>query len=480
LKNIVITYYLLSITYQRGGQVMSKKIIIIGGGPGGYVAAIRAAQLGAETTLVERAEIGGVCLNVGCIPTKTLLRTAHEAHALQTGAYAGLLADNVRLDWGELQKHKQNVVNRLKGGVEGLLKANKVKVIRGKAKLLADKSIQIDGKETIRGDVIIIAVGTSPSFPPVPGLDSAGVIDSTGALSLAKIPKSMVIWGVGIVALEFASMYRSAGTEVTVIGRRPIILKECDAQIAEALRKSLQKEGVKFLSKTTITGVKKAEQGLKITAKTGDTEQELVAEKLLVATGRKVNSEGIGLEGLSIKLDGDTLVVDSNFMTNIPNVYAIGDCNGHAMLAHAASAQGVYAVEHAMGHKAYYNKDVVPSCVYTSPEIGAVGLTEEQVKESDIDYYVGHFPLAGNGKSLIEGYTDGFVKLIFEKEYDSLIGAHIIGPGATELIAELGLAMNMEATVDDIISTIHAHPTVNESIMEAALDAKGMAIHWKR
>ena len=457
---------------------MGKKIIIIGGGPGGYVAAIRAAQLGAETILIERADLGGVCLNVGCIPTKTLLHTAHEVHALNIGSYAGLKVDNVRLDWNELQKHKVSVVDRLRGGVEGLLKANNVKVIRGNATLQADRSVLVDGKETIKGDVIILAVGTSPSFPDIPGLDNAGVLDSTDALSLPKVPKSMVVWGVGIVALEFASMYNAIGTEVTVIGRRPIILKECDAQIAETLRKAMKKEGVKFLAETTITEVKKSAKGLKIFTESGKTKQELNAETLLVATGRKVNSEGIGLENLSIELKWDTIVVDENFMTNVPDVYAIGDCNGQAMLAHAASAQGVAAVEHAMGHPAFYNGNVVPSCVYTSPEIGAVGLTEEEVKESGTPYYVGNFPLAGNGKSLIEGYTDGFVKLIFEKEYDSLIGAHIIGPSATELIAELTLAMNMEATADDIFAAIHPHPSVNESIMEAALDARGRAIHW--
>ena len=458
---------------------MSKKVIIIGGGPGGYVAAIRAAQLGAETTLIERAEIGGVCLNVGCIPTKTLLRTAHEYHALNIGAYAGISVDKVKLDWKALLGHKVSVVNKLKGGVESLLKANGVKIVRGKAVLQKDKSILVDGKDKLTGDVIIIAVGTSPSAPSIPGLNNDGVIDSTGALSLTDIPKSMVIWGVGIVALEFASMYNAVGTKVTVIGRRPNILKECDSQIADALKKAMQKEGINFLAKTTITEVKKATKGLSITTESGNDKKELNAEILLVATGRKVNSENLGLDRLSIKQNGDVISVNENFETNIPGIYAIGDCNGQAMLAHAASAQGVAAVEHALGHKAFYNKDVVPSCVYTSPEIGAVGLTEEQAKEADIPYYVGSFPLAGNGKSLIEGYTDGFVKLIFEKEYDSLIGAHIIGPSATELIAELTLAMSMEATVDDIIATIHPHPTVNEAIMEAALDAKNRAIHWK-
>ena len=456
---------------------MAKKIIIIGGGPGGYVAAIRAAQLGAETVLIERAELGGVCLNVGCIPTKTLLRTAHEIYALKTNAYAGLSVDNIYLDWDELLKHKVSVVNKLKSGVEGLLKVNGVKVIRGKAVLNSDMSVQVEGKEKITGDIIILAVGTSPSFPPIPGLDNEGVIDSTGALSLKKIPDSMVVWGVGIVALEFASMYNAIGTKVTVIGRRPIILKECDAQIAETLRKTMKKEGVEFLANTTITEVRKSLKGLKIITQSGDKLGDLNAEVLLVATGRKVNSKNLGLESLAIALDGDTILVDENFETNVPGIYAIGDCNGQVMLAHAASAQGVAVVEQVHGFKTQYRKDVVPSCVYTSPEIGAVGLTEEKAKEQGIPYYVGNFPLTGNGKAMIEGYTDGFVKLIFDKEYDSLIGAHIIGPGATELIAELSLAMNMEATVDDIIATVHAHPTVHEAIMEAAMDAKGMAIH---
>ena len=457
---------------------MGKKIAVIGGGPGGYVAAIRAAQMGAETTLIESGKLGGVCLNVGCIPTKALLRSAHEVYALKTGAYAGLLADNVRLDWDKLQEHKEGIVSRLTGGVENLLKANGVKIIRGRAGLQSDKSIIVDGKIPVQADVIILAVGTSPSSPPIPGLDSEGVIDSTGALSLSEIPESMVIWGVGVVALEFASMFNAAGTDVTVIGRRPGILKEMDAQVGETLRKAMQEEGVSFLSGSTITGVKKTAKGLAMTVQSGEEKKELKAETLLVATGRKVNTEGLGLENLSIRLDGDAIAVDDKFMTNVPGIYAIGDCNGQVMLAHAASAQGIAAVEHALGHPSFYNGDAVPSCVYTTPEIGSVGLTEAGAKERGIDYNVGHFPLAGNGKAMIEGYTDGFVKLIFDKEYDGLIGAHIIGPGATEMITELSLAISMQATVDEITATIHPHPTVNEAVAEAALDAKGIAIHW--
>ena len=464
---------------------MGKKIIVIGGGPGGYVAAIRAAQLGAETTLIERAAIGGACLNVGCIPTKTLLHTAHEFHALNVGSYAGLKADNVRVDWNELQKHKVSVVERLRGGVEGLLKANKVKVIRGNATLQADKSVVVDSKEgkeseenPLACDNIIIATGAVPASIPNIVVDGDTIINSDHALALTEIPKSMAIIGGGVIGCEFAQVFARLKCEVTIFEAMPQLLPGLDSDAAKLLHKALEQDGIKIHLNARITLAEKTSKGLKIISDSGEAKKEFNVETLLVAIGRKANLEGLGLESLSIEQQWGAIVVDENFMTNVPGIYAIGDCNGQTMLAHAASAQGVAAVEHAMGHPAFYNKDVVPSCVYTSPEIGTVGLTEEQAKERGIEHYVGSFPFAGNGKSLIKGYTDGFVKLIFEKEYDSLIGAHIIGPSATELIAELALAMNMEATVDDILATIHPHPTVNEAIMEAALDAKGGAIHW--
>ena len=465
---------------------MKKKIAIIGGGPGGYVAAIRAAQLGAETTLIERAEIGGACLNVGCIPTKTLLHTAHEVHALNIGAYAGLKVDNVRFDWSELQKHKVSVVGRLKSGIESLLKANKVKVIRGSAKLIDVNTISVvsDGKESkITSDKIIIATGAAPTEIPNIPVDGDAIINSNHALSLKELPKSMAIIGGGVIGCELAQVYVRLGCEVTIFEAMTQLLPGSDADAAKLLLKALEKDGVKIHLNARITTAKKTSKGAVVTFEAMQGEQvgkdaQITVQKLLVAVGRKPVLGNLGLDEVGVLHENGFIKINDQMQTNIEDIYAVGDCNGQVMLAHAASAQGVAAVEHAMEHPAFYNKDVVPSCVYTSPEIGAVGITEQQAKERGISYYVGNFPLMGNGKSLIEGYTDGFVKLIFEKEYDSLIGAHIIGPSATELIAEVTLAMNMEATVDDILATIHAHPSVNEAIMEAALDAKGGAIHW--
>lgn len=455
-----------------------KKIAIIGAGPGGYVAAIRAAQLGAKVDLIEAEAVGGTCLNVGCIPTKALLHTAELYREISEGKSMGIETDKLTVNWPKVMSQKSGVVKRLVGGVEGLLKANGVTVHRGYATLVSPRQIALCGGRKIEADTIIVAVGSEPVTIPFPGHDLPGVIDSTGALSLPEQPASVVIMGGGVIGVEFAALYRAFGAEVTIVEMLPEILPSLDAELAAMLRQELTRQGVKILTGAKLTGVKQDGKLLMAEIAAGNSQQMVKAEYVLVAVGRKPRTGGMGLEKLGVNLDRGRIKVDKNFMTNIPGIYAIGDCNGQMMLAHAASAQGVAAVEHAMGHKNAYYGDIIPACVYTHPEAAGVGLTEEQAIAKGIQYQVGRFPLAGNGKTLIECGGTGLVKILCGKKYGEIIGVHIFGPRATDLIAEAALAIRLEATVDELISTIHAHPTVSEAMAEAALAVNGISIHW--
>ncbi len=457
-----------------------KRIIVVGGGPGGYVAAIRAAQLGAEVHIVEVEAMGGTCLNVGCIPTKALLHTAELYSQLQHGKSIGLKADKVSIDWPALQSRKHAVVNKLVKGVESLLKANKVIIHRGSAVLKDIKTVEISGTEPklITADAIILAVGSEPVQIPFPGADLTGVIDSTGALSLPKVPESMVIIGGGVIGVEFADLYSSLGCKVTVVELLPEVLPAVDVEIAGLLKQQLAKRGVSFMTGAKLTAVRHSVSGLTASITVDNKTVEIGAEYVLVAVGRKPRTAKIGLEELGVKMERGKVMVDKNFSTNIPGLYAIGDCNGQIMLAHAASAQGIAAAEHIMGHAAAYFANTIPSCIYTSPEVAGVGLTEEQVKQNEMEYKFGKFSLGGNGKSIIENGGIGLIKIIAGKKYGEILGVHMIGPRVTDMIAEAALAIRLEATVDELISTIHAHPTVSEAVGEAALAVEEMAIHW--
>lgn len=458
---------------------MAKRVIVIGGGPGGYVAAIRAAQLGAEVHLVEKTKLGGTCLNIGCIPTKVLLHTAEMYQKLKHGEKTGLIVENSRVDWSVLQKHKANIVNRLVQGVGGLLKANKITVHNGEAILQDAQTVKVVGENavTLQGDIIILAVGSEPARIPINGIDLPGVIDSTGALSLPEIPRSLLIAGGGVIGAEFAQLYSALGTEVTVVEMLPEILPPIDGQLTQIIKKELTKLGVTFM---TDTGLMEIQQGDELIArvKTKDSEKLIPAQYILISVGRKPNTQGLGLEQLGIQTNKGAIVVDEHFMTNVSGVYAIGDCNAQMMLAHVASAQGMAAVEYALGEHAFYNNKVIPSCVYTVPEIAGVGLTEEQAKAQELSYKVGVFPLAANGKSMIDDGDCGLVKVIADAQSGEILGAHIIGPRATDMIGELALAMNMQATTEEIVATIHAHPTVSEAIAEAAHAVFANPIHW--
>lgn len=448
------------------------KIAVIGAGPGGYVCAIRAAQLGAEVHIIEKGNCGGTCLNVGCIPTKVLLHSADSLNIVKEGH--GLLADNPRVDWAALQEHKQAIVSRLVNGVQGLLRANKVVFHRGEASFKDEKTVVVDGKETLSADAFVIATGSMAAKIPFPGHDLEGVIDSTQGLSLAEVPKSMVILGGGVIGCEFAYLFRSLGADITIIEMLPQILPPVDDQISALMRTELEALGIRILTGEKLSGVEKSGSGLIAKVESGE---EIPCEKLLVSIGRAPNTKQLNLDAIGVKNERGAVLVDENFATSIPGIYAIGDSNAKQMLAHAAMAQGEFIAEKIMGNQALYNADCVPSCIFTRPQVAGVGLTEKAAKERGIDYKVGLFPLAANGKALIEGSERGLVKII-TNEYEQIIGAHIIGSGAVEMIGEMSLAINMEVLVEDVVATIHAHPTISEAWAEAVLAVSDRAIHW--
>lgn len=459
---------------------MAKKIVIIGGGPGGYVAAIRAAQLGAEVHIVEAEKFGGTCLNVGCIPTKALMHTAELYQAVQQGGKYGVKAGSVELDWNAAMNNKQRVVNRLVKGVESLLKANKVTIHLGRAELKDEKTVVITGEqaEELKADAIVLAVGSEPVKLRLLGAELTGVIDSTGALKLKTVPATLIIIGGGVIGVEFAALYNSLGSKVTVVEMLPEILPSVEREIAVKLRQQLEKEGVDFLTGAGLKEIKQGQSGLVACVRHGETMLELAGEYVLIGVGRSPRTNDLGLERLGMTLERGKIAVGANFETSIQGIYAVGDCNGLSLLAHAASAQGAACVEAIMGHKAAYFGHIVPACIYTNPEIGSVGITEEEAGKRGLAVKIGVFPLSANGKALIENGGVGMIKIIAGAKHGELLGVHIIGPRATELIAEATLAIRLEATVDELISTIHAHPTVSEAMAEAAMAVDGLAIHW--
>lgn len=457
-------------------------VVVIGGGPGGYVAAIRAAQLGAAVTLIEKEHLGGTCLNVGCIPTKALLHPAELVRSAQEGAAFGIHITIDKICWSETLAYKDSVVRKLTDGVGGLLRGNGVNVIRGTASFLKAKTLEIakaDGSHQIlEADKIIIATGSVPVMPPIPGLrESRYVVDSTGALSMNALPASMVIIGGGVIGIEFACALSALGCKVTIVEALPRLAPSLDGEMATHLAKQLAAQGIELLLEHKVVSIADGEQAATVTVEHGGSSKELTAEKVLCAVGRRPYTDGLNAEAAGIRSERGKILVDEYLQTNIPGVYAIGDCLAQIMLAHTASAQGEVAAENAMGETKPYRPSCVPSCIYSFPEIAGVGLTEEQVKEKNIPYYVGRFPLAANGRSLIANGGEGIIKVLIGKELDEVLGVHILGPCATELIAEAALAISMEATAEEIIETIHAHPTVTEAIREAVLASQNRAIH---
>jgi len=461
------------------------KVVVIGGGPGGYVAAIRAAQLGGEVILVEKERIGGTCLNIGCIPTKSLLHTAELYEEAVNGASYGVIAD-VKLDFVKAQERKAAVTNQLVSGVEGLLAINKVKVISGEASFTGKDSIEVKltngGTETIKADRFIIATGSVPAMPPLPGIDAKQCIDSTGALALQEVPKTMVIVGGGVIGVEIATLYSTLGCKVTIIEMQKEILPMMDGELTKVIRQKLSRKGVEIYLEAKVLSIKDDGTQAQVSVEMSDGKTKVFpCEKALISVGRRTNTQALALDKAGVINDRGRVTVNDKMETNVPGIYAIGDCIGKVMLAHIASAHGEVAAENAMGsnapgHESIFDIKTNPSCVYTNPEFASVGLTEEKAKEQGVEYIVGKFPLSGNGRSLIMG-GDGMVKFIAGKEYKEILGAHILGPRATDLIAECALAIQLEATIDEVIATIHAHPTVAEAVREAAMAVDKRAIH---
>lgn len=459
------------------------KVIVIGGGPGGYVAAIRAAQLGAKVTLVEKGSLGGTCLNVGCTPTKVLINTADKFKEIEDFKMIGIDFDEKpKINWKALQSRKTDIVNHLIEGVFGLLKYNGVEIIEGKASFKDSKSIQVqksDGSiEEIESEYFIIATGSKVFMPSIPGVDLEGVIDSSGALSLEKLPKRMIIVGGGVIGSEFAYLFNSLGVEVTMIEMLPNILPPIDRQVANSVMEELISGGVKIFTSSKVLNISENDENLIVKFQTEYEVKEISADKVLLSVGRIAVLDDLKLENTGIKTQKMGIKVDQTMKTNVPNIYAIGDVTGINMLAHVASEQGMVAAENIMGKESKMLYNAVPACLYINPEVASVGLTEEEAVKKGIKYKKGTFKFENNGKALILNEANNtFIKIISNEKYNEILGVHIYGPRATDLIHEASLAIRLEATVDELVTTIHAHPTLAESIKEAAMAVDGKAIH---
>ena len=452
-------------------------IVVLGAGPGGYVAAIRAAQLGKAVAIVEQAAAGGVCLNVGCIPTKTLVRNAEILHLAGIGAKRGIRIETDGVDIEKAIAAKDAVVRQLTGGVEMLLKGNGVEIYKGKGIATMQKTILVEGEKPVEigYDKLIIATGSRPATLPIPGADGDYVADSTDLLSTKKIPAHLIIIGGGVVGCEFASIFRSFGSQVTVIEMLPRLLANMDSEVSAALQTSFRRQKIDVKLETAVTGMEKTDGGVRVLVKKGEEESTIEGDLVLVSVGRKANTAG--LEALDLATDRGFVKTDDDFATSAPDVYAIGDVTGRFMLAHAASAMGVQVVETICEGGVPAGLGAVPGCVFTAPEIGAVGLTEAQARDAYGEILVGRFPLAASGKALAMGETEGMYKLIAETKTEKIVGAHLVGAGATELVSTVAAYMAMGATLKDVTKTIFAHPTLAECIMEAAHDAEGCCVH---
>ena len=456
-------------------------VIIIGSGPGGYVCAIRAAQLGLKVACVEgRETLGGTCLNIGCIPSKALLHSTHMLHETHENfGKMGLIGAAPTVDWDKMQGYKADVVTANTKGIEFLFKKNKVTWLKGWATIPAAGQVKI-GEDVHTARAIIIATGSEPSSLPGVTVDEKTVVTSTGALALPGIPKTMVVIGAGVIGLEMGSVYARLGTEVTVVEYLDAITPGADAEVAKALQRMLQKQGLKFILGAAVQGVTTSETGATVNykLKKDDTAASLSADVVLVATGRKPYTAGLGLEALGLEmLPRGQIKVDAHFQTSVPGLYAIGDAIPGPMLAHKAEDEGMAAAEIIAGKHGHVNYDVIPGVIYTTPEVASVGKTEEQLKAEGHAYKVGKFPFMGNARAKAVFQADGFVKILADANTDRILGCHIIGPSAGDLIHEICVAMEFGASAQDVALTTHAHPTFSEAVREAALACGDGAIH---
>lgn len=458
---------------------MDYDIAIIGGGPGGYVAAIYGARRNAKVALIEKSELGGTCLNRGCIPTKALAKSASLINEIKSAKKFGISTGEIKVDWPTALKNQQSIVNFLNNGVEDLLKANGVQIYKGQGKLISNNSIQIEsseGQKHITAKKIIIATGSAPAIIPVPGSDLQNVITSDEALALEELPESLLIVGGGVIGIELGYIFNALGTKVTIVEMLPQILPRQDEQVVQEFRRILENQGIDIYTSTIMKSIGKNGSRLCSTFETEEGTKSLVTDKVLMATGRKPVIPIT--QGQNLKTTKAGIIVDDYNKTSIENVYAIGDVTGRYMLAHAASHQGIAAVKNALGDSCKMDYTVIPSCIYTQPEMASVGLTEADARQKYKDQIkVGLFSLTASGKALTSGDTQGFVKVIADAKYNEILGVHILGHNATELVAEAALAIKMECTAEELADTIHAHPTLSEAVAEACFDLLGFPIH---
>ncbi|HZK43463.1 MAG TPA: dihydrolipoyl dehydrogenase [Syntrophomonadaceae bacterium] len=453
-----------------------KDLLIIGGGPGGYVAAIRAAQLGMDVTLVEKDSLGGTCLNRGCIPTKAYFQNAQALKNIQKSEQFNITVEDIQFSLKGAKERKDNIVNKLVNGISQLLKTNRVEVIEGSASFVDKNTVNVNGKD-IKAKNIIIATGSEPAELPIEGISSDKVLTSDTILDIIEVPKKLTIIGGGVIGLEFACIFNTFGSEVTVIEYMPSILNMLDAEIAKRMNVFLKRQGITVYTSTSVEKIIETETGLNIIIEGKKGLAEISADLLLAAGGRRASVEGLDINNIGILTEKGFIQVNENLTTNIDNIYAIGDVIGGQMLAHVASEEGIAVVEQIAGlnsSKPYYY--AVPSCIFTFPEIATVGLSEEEVKASSNNYKVGKFQFAANGKAMTMGETDGLVKVIAD-ENDVIVGMHIIGPHASDLILEGIVLVKNKMSIKDTVGIIHPHPTLGEAIAEAIMDLNKQAIH---
>lgn len=458
-------------------------VVVLGGGPGGYVAAIKAAQLGFKTAVVEREKIGGVCVNIGCIPTKALLKNAEIYEHMKHASEWGYSFDNLKYDYKAIIKRSRDVADANSKGGDFLMKKNKIEVIKGTGKFLDKSTLSVadaTGKEIVqvKGKHIIIATGARARMLPNLKADGKRILTSTEAMTNTEQPKSIVIIGAGAIGIEFAYFFNTFGTKVTVVEMMPTILPVEDEEVSNTLLKVLQKKGMDIHTDTKVEKVDVGANNVTVTVSSKGKSQIITADQCLVAIGVQGNTENIGLDKIGVTVEKGWIKVDEYYRTNVQGVYAIGDIIGAPWLAHVASHEGIVCVEKIAGKETHpIDYSSIPGCTYCQPQVGSIGLTEKKAREKGYEIKVGKFPFSASGKARAIGERDGFVKVIFDAKYGELLGAHILGSEATEMIAEYGIAKSLESTYKEIGNTIHAHPTLSEAMMEAALDAYKEAVH---
>ena len=460
-------------------------VVVLGAGPGGYVSAIRAAQLGAKTAIIEKNKVGGTCLNVGCIPTKALMKNVEILHYIDAGKKRGIkVKGELELDYAKAVKAKDKAVKQLVNGVTGLLGSNEITMYQGMGTVKAGNKIEVAAEngdiETIEYGKLILATGSSPKMPPIPGADLEGVMTSEGFLSITEVPEKLVVIGAGVIGCELATVFKAYGSQITMVEMMDKPIAILDSDVANYMEGILTQQGIDLKLGKQVKSIARNDAGsLDVTIADKDGNEEVVSgDKVLISIGRGPNVAG--LDELGLETERGYVVVNDKLETSAKDVYAIGDVTGKKLLAHVASEMGVVAAENAMGASKIMDLSIVPSCIYTIPEVGCVGMSEKEAKDAGYDVICGKFPLVACGKAVATGDTEGMFKIVADKKTRKVLGAHLVGKSATELVAEMAAYMKMNATVDDVVDTIHAHPTISESIAEAARDIDNCTIHMPK